>query len=31
MVDHAWPQEVQKSRVTQWETLEPRVSRQVSV
>jgi hypothetical protein len=31
VVDHPWPQEVQKPRVAQWETPEPRVARQVSV
>jgi hypothetical protein len=31
VVDHPWPQEVQKPRVAQWETLELRVARQVSV
>jgi hypothetical protein len=31
VVDHLWPQEVQKLRVAQWENPEPRVARQVSV
>jgi hypothetical protein len=31
VVDHSWSQEVQKLRVAQWETPEPRVARQVSV
>jgi hypothetical protein len=31
VVDHPWPQEVQKPRMTQWYTPEPRVARQVLV